>query len=222
MASKVFWGGPGVNENGLSAKHVREGVEASLARLQTDYVDLLFCHRPDPFTPTETVVRAMTDAVRSGHATAWGTSEWSAQQITEAVWMARAYGLQPPMVEQPQCVYCAARSSYAWCCGSCLFPLLLGVVCAVDMLRCDVARYHMFHRARFENEYAPLYQQVTRNTRRTHHSHARHAYHQMRCRHCGNWHAVRATVPALVPVARPHAESLLNLPGPPCTLWSAH
>ena len=75
MASKVFWGGPGVNENGLSAKHVREGVEASLARLQTDYVDLLFCHRPDPFTPTETVVRAMTDAVRSGHATAWGTSD---------------------------------------------------------------------------------------------------------------------------------------------------
>ena len=57
-----------------------------------DYVDLLFCHRPDPLTPTETVVRAMTDIVRSGRATAWGTSEWSAQQITEAVWIARSFG----------------------------------------------------------------------------------------------------------------------------------
>ncbi len=69
-----------------------EGVDASLKRLQLSYVDLLFCHRPDPFTPTETVVRAMTDVIRSGKATAWGTSEWSAQQITEAVWIARAYG----------------------------------------------------------------------------------------------------------------------------------
>jgi aryl-alcohol dehydrogenase-like predicted oxidoreductase len=67
-----------------------------------DYVDLVFCHRPDPLTPTETVVRAMTDIVRSGKATAWGTSEWSAQQITEAVWMARTYGLEPPQFEQPQ------------------------------------------------------------------------------------------------------------------------
>jgi aryl-alcohol dehydrogenase-like predicted oxidoreductase len=65
---------------------------ASLARLQVSYVDLVFCHRPDPLTPTETVVRAMTDAVRSGKATAWGTSEWSAQQITEAFWIARLNG----------------------------------------------------------------------------------------------------------------------------------
>lgn len=102
ITTKIFWGGPGVNERGLSRKHMREGLAASLERLQTDYVDLVFCHRPDPHTPTETVVRGMTDLVRGGYATSWGTSEWSAQQITEAVWMARSYGLEPPQFEQPQ------------------------------------------------------------------------------------------------------------------------
>lgn len=102
ITTKVFWGGTGVNERGLSRKHILEGVEASLERLQLSYVDVLFCHRPDPLTPTETVVRAMSDAVRQGHATAWGTSEWSAQQITEAFWIARELGLEPPQVEQPQ------------------------------------------------------------------------------------------------------------------------
>jgi aryl-alcohol dehydrogenase-like predicted oxidoreductase len=84
ITTKIFFGFlPGVNEKGLSKKHIEEGVDAALARLQLTYVDLLFCHRPDPFTPTETVVRAMNDVVRSGRAMAWGTSEWSAQQITE-------------------------------------------------------------------------------------------------------------------------------------------
>ncbi|MEE2787108.1 MAG: aldo/keto reductase [Myxococcota bacterium] len=102
ITTKLFWGGPGVNERGLSRKHIHEGIDGSLARLQLDYVDLLFCHRPDPLTPTETVVRAMTDVIRSGRATAWGTSEWSAQQITEAFWIARTLGLEPPQFEQPQ------------------------------------------------------------------------------------------------------------------------
>ena len=102
ITTKIFWGGDGVNEKGLSRKHVMEGIDGALDRLQADYVDLVFCHRPDPYTPTETVVRAMTDAVRGGLATAWGTSEWSAQQITEAVWIARTMGLEPPQVEQPQ------------------------------------------------------------------------------------------------------------------------
>lgn len=102
ITTKIFWGGDGQNEKGLSRKHIMEGVEASIERLQVDYVDLLFCHRPDPHTPTETVVRAMTDMVRAGLTTAWGTSEWSAQQITEAYWIARSLGLEPPQFEQPQ------------------------------------------------------------------------------------------------------------------------
>ena len=102
VTTKIFWGGDGVNEKGLSRKHIWEGMEGALTRLQLDYVDLVFCHRPDPFTPTETVVRTMTDVVRSGLATAWGTSEWSAQQITEAFWIARQFGLEPPQFEQPQ------------------------------------------------------------------------------------------------------------------------
>ena len=102
LTTKIFWGGTGVNERGLSRKHIREGLDASLERLQADYVDLVFCHRPDPFTPTQTVVQAMTDMVRSGRATAWGTSEWSAQQFTEAVWIARTMGLEGPQFEQPQ------------------------------------------------------------------------------------------------------------------------
>eukprot|EP00937_MAST-01D_sp_MAST-1D-sp2_P007513 g7513.t1 len=102
ITTKLFFGGSGVNEQGLSVKHAREGMAASLRRLQLEYVDLVFCHRPDPLTPTETVVRAMSGLVHAGQATAWGTSEWSAQQITEAVWLARALGLAPPQFEQPQ------------------------------------------------------------------------------------------------------------------------
>eukprot|EP00463_Aulacantha_scolymantha_P002707 TRINITY_DN343_c0_g1_i3.p1 TRINITY_DN343_c0_g1~~TRINITY_DN343_c0_g1_i3.p1 ORF type:complete len:321 (+),score=58.72 TRINITY_DN343_c0_g1_i3:79-963(+) len=102
ITTKIFWGGDGVNEKGLSTKHMREGMANALKRLQVDYVDLVFCHRPDPYTPTETVVRGMTNLVRRGDATAWGTSEWSAQQITEAYWIAKMYGLEPPQFEQPQ------------------------------------------------------------------------------------------------------------------------
>ena len=102
ITTKIFWGGPGINERGLSRKHILEGLSQSLDRLQLDYVDLVFCHRPDPYTPTETVVRAMNDTITSGMATAWGTSEWSAQQITEAYFIARELGLEPPQFEQPQ------------------------------------------------------------------------------------------------------------------------
>ena len=109
VSTKIFWGGTGVNESGLSRKHINEGLDASLRRLQVDYVDLLFCHRPDPFTPTDTIVRGMTDIVRSGRATAWGTSEWSAQQITEAYWIAVMQGLEPPQFEQPH--YCLLYTS---------------------------------------------------------------------------------------------------------------
>lgn len=102
ITTKLFWGGDGVNEKGLSRKHIMEGINTSLKNLREDYVDLLFCHRPDPWTPTETVVAAMTEVVRNGKAMAWGTSEWSAQQITEACWIAKTQGLLPPQFEQPQ------------------------------------------------------------------------------------------------------------------------
>ena len=102
ITTKIFWGGDGVNEKGLSRKHIYEGIDAACSRLQVDYVDLVFCHRPDPYTPTETVVRAMTEQIRRGKAMAWGTSEWSAQQITEAYWIAQTKGLIPPQFEQPQ------------------------------------------------------------------------------------------------------------------------
>jgi voltage-dependent potassium channel beta subunit len=102
VTTKIFWGGDGVNEKGLSRKHIYEGIDAACARLQVEYVDLVFCHRPDPYTPTETVVRSMTEQIRRGKAMAWGTSEWSAQQITEAFWIAETKGLIPPQFEQPQ------------------------------------------------------------------------------------------------------------------------
>ncbi|MEM7354328.1 MAG: aldo/keto reductase [Acidobacteriota bacterium] len=102
ISTKVFWGGEGPNDRGLSRKHVIEGTEAALARLQLDYVDLLFCHRPDPATPIEETVRAMTYLINQGKAFYWGTSEWSANQIMEAYGVARREHLIPPTMEQPQ------------------------------------------------------------------------------------------------------------------------
>ena len=74
ITTKLFFGGSGLNEKGLSKKHIDEGTDACLKRLQLEYVDMLFCHRPDPYTPTEVIVRAMNDVVRSGKAKSWGTS----------------------------------------------------------------------------------------------------------------------------------------------------
>lgn len=102
ISTKIFWGGEGPNDKGLSRKHLVEGLEASLARLQLDYVDLLFCHRPDIHTPIEETVRAMTYLINQGKAFYWGTSEWSAQQIMEAHMIARREHLIPPVMEQPQ------------------------------------------------------------------------------------------------------------------------
>lgn len=102
LSTKVFWGGEGVNDKGLSRKHIIEGLDASLARLQLDYVDLLFCHRPDKRTPIEETVRAMTHVINRGKVFYWGTSEWSAQQIMEAHAIARREHLIPPLMEQPE------------------------------------------------------------------------------------------------------------------------
>lgn len=102
ISTKVFWGGKGPNDRGLSRKHVIEGTNAALARLGLDYVDLLFCHRPDPVTPIEETVRAMNFLIDRGKAFYWGTSEWSAEQIMAAVAVASRERLIPPQMEQPQ------------------------------------------------------------------------------------------------------------------------
>lgn len=105
VSSKVFWGSvddPKPTQRGLHRKHVYEACHAALSRLQLEYLDLYFCHRPDIHTPIEETVRIMTDLVRQGKVLYWGTSEWTAQQITEAYGVARQYGLVPPTMEQPE------------------------------------------------------------------------------------------------------------------------
>lgn len=102
LSTKIFWGGDGPNDTGLSFKHIKEGTEASLKRMQTEYVDLLFCHRPDLHTPIEETVWAMNQMINEGKALYWGTSEWSAEQIRKAFDFARLEHLRPPLMEQPQ------------------------------------------------------------------------------------------------------------------------
>ena len=101
ISTKIFWGGRKPNQTGLSRKHLIEGIQASLARLQLDYVDLLYCHRPDIYTPIEETVRAMNFIINQGWAFYWGTSEWSAAQIMQAHALARQFNLIPPLMEQP-------------------------------------------------------------------------------------------------------------------------
>lgn len=102
VSTKIFWGGDGPNDTGLNYKHIVEGVNNSLKRLQLEYVDFLFAHRPDRETPIEETVRAMDLVVRQGKAFYWGTSEWSAAEVMKADSIARQYHLTPPSMEQPQ------------------------------------------------------------------------------------------------------------------------
>jgi voltage-dependent potassium channel beta subunit len=103
LATKVYFPmGDGPNDRGLSRKHVREQIDASLRRLQTDYVDLYQCHRYDANTPLEETVQAMDDLVRAGKILYWGVSEWNADQIAAAVSLARARGWAEPVSNQPQ------------------------------------------------------------------------------------------------------------------------
>jgi len=102
VSSKVYWGGDLPTQRGLSRKHIHDACHAALNRLQVDYLDLFFCHRPDLETPIEETVRAMHDLIRQGRVLYWGTSEWSAQQIQQAHGIARQYHLTPPTMEQPQ------------------------------------------------------------------------------------------------------------------------
>jgi voltage-dependent potassium channel beta subunit len=103
LSTKVFWPmSEGVNDRGLSRKHIMESIDNSLTRMNTDYVDIYFAHRYDPETPLEEIIEAFSDVVRSGQAHYWGTSEWSGAQIAEAHTYAKANGLVAPVTEQPQ------------------------------------------------------------------------------------------------------------------------
>jgi voltage-dependent potassium channel beta subunit len=104
VSSKVYFGTEkkGPNQVGLSRKHVIEACNAALKRLQVDYLDLYFCHRPDKNTPIEETVLAMNTLLQQGKILYWGTSEWSASEIMEAIMVAKQYNLIGPTMEQPQ------------------------------------------------------------------------------------------------------------------------
>lgn len=105
VSSKVFGGAvpnPGPTQRGLSRKHIFDACYQAMERLQVDYLDLYFCHRPDREVPMEETVRAMTDLINQGMVMYWGTSEFTAQELMEAHSVARQYNLIPPTMEQPQ------------------------------------------------------------------------------------------------------------------------
>jgi voltage-dependent potassium channel beta subunit len=107
VSTKFFWGlerdGNAVNrKDTLNRKYLMQAIDGSLKRLGLDFVDLIFCHRPDPQTPIEETVWAMSDIIASGKALYWGTSEWSAAEIKEAWDIAEKHHLRKPVMEQPQ------------------------------------------------------------------------------------------------------------------------
>ena len=102
ISSKVFYGGDLPTQRGLSKKHIHDACNAALNRLQLDYLDLFFCHRPDPETPIDESVYAMNDLIKQGKILYWGTSEWSAQEIDYAFHISEKYNLRGPVMEQPQ------------------------------------------------------------------------------------------------------------------------
>jgi voltage-dependent potassium channel beta subunit len=103
ISTKLFWGlhaGPN-EQNTLNRKYLIEAIDGSLRRLDTEYVDLLFCHRPDPTTPIEETVWAMHHIIECGKALYWGTSEWEPEDIVTAIQIAERHHLHKPVVEQP-------------------------------------------------------------------------------------------------------------------------
>ncbi len=105
VSSKVWFGSvddPKPTQKGLCRKHIFEACHQAMERLQVDYLDLYFCHRPDENTPIEETVRAMDQLIGQGKVLYWGTSEWSAQELMEAYAIARQHHLTPPTMEQPQ------------------------------------------------------------------------------------------------------------------------
>src|SRR5438067_12366992 len=127
VSTKFFWGlereGQGINRRDtLNRKYLSQAIDGSLKRFGLDYIDLVYCHRPDPATPVEETVWAMSDMITRGKALYWGTSEWPAADIRAAWDIAERHNLHKPVVEQPQ--------------------------------------YHLFHRAKVEQEFARLYDDI--------------------------------------------------------------
>ncbi len=107
VSTKFFWGldrqGDAVNrKDTLNRKYLMQAMDASLARMGLDFIDLIYCHRPDPHTPLEETVRAMSDLITQGKALYWGTSEWSAADIHSAWHLADRHGWHKPVMEQPE------------------------------------------------------------------------------------------------------------------------
>lgn len=102
VSTKIFKCGDGINDTFLSRKHIIEGMRNSLVRLQLEYVDVIFCHRPDYDTPLEETCRAMHWLIENGKAFYWGTSEWPADRIVRAIELCDKLGLHKPIVEQPE------------------------------------------------------------------------------------------------------------------------
>jgi voltage-dependent potassium channel beta subunit len=105
VSSKVMWGSkenPKPTQMGLSRKHLVEACDQAMQRMGVDYLDLYFCHRPDPEVPMEEIVRGMTELILRGKVFYWGTSEWSAEDIQKAYDVARQFDLIPPTMDQPQ------------------------------------------------------------------------------------------------------------------------
>jgi voltage-dependent potassium channel beta subunit len=107
VSTKFFWGlhkdGPAANnKDTLNRKYLSQAIDGSLKRLGLDFIDLVYCHRPDPYTPIEETVWAMSDMITRGKALYWGTSEWSAQEIQSAWDIADKHHLHKPVMEQPQ------------------------------------------------------------------------------------------------------------------------
>ncbi|MDC8787221.1 potassium channel beta subunit family protein [Roseateles koreensis] len=107
VSTKFYWGlsreGNTVNrKDTLNRKYLMQAIDGSLQRMQLDFIDLVYCHRPDPFTPIEETVRAMSDMITQGKALYWGTSEWSAAEIRAAWDIAERHHLHKPVMEQPQ------------------------------------------------------------------------------------------------------------------------
>jgi voltage-dependent potassium channel beta subunit len=107
VSTKFFWGldreGNSVNRRDtLNRKYLMQAIDGSLKRMQLDFIDLIYCHRPDPHTSVEETVWAMSDIIRQGKALYWGTSEWSADDIRAAYEIAERHHLHKPVMEQPQ------------------------------------------------------------------------------------------------------------------------